>query len=74
MSYQRPPMARTVKVSDGNLRIEPQLQQEQSGFNNESLYSGSLNLFSGYLFILDVNTHDHLIYRNEGILKFVLKN
>ncbi|CAH2039313.1 unnamed protein product, partial [Iphiclides podalirius] len=47
VSYQRPPIAQTVTVDNGNLRIEPQLQQEQPGFSNESMYSGSLNLFSG---------------------------
>ncbi|CAG4946613.1 unnamed protein product [Parnassius apollo] len=47
VSYQRPPNAHTVSVENGYLRIEPKLQQEEPGFNNESLYSGSLNLFSG---------------------------
>ncbi|CAK1585929.1 unnamed protein product [Parnassius mnemosyne] len=47
VSYQRPPNAQTVSVENGYLRIEPKLQQEQPGFNNESLYSGTLNLFSG---------------------------
>ncbi|KPJ15396.1 Beta-1,3-glucan-binding protein [Papilio machaon] len=47
VSYQRPPNAETVTIDNGYLRIEPKLQQEQDGFSEESLYTGSLNLFSG---------------------------
>ncbi|XP_013136470.1 PREDICTED: beta-1,3-glucan-binding protein-like isoform X2 [Papilio polytes] len=47
VSYQRPPNAQTVRVHRGHLRIEPKLQQEQENFSNESLCTGSLNLFSG---------------------------
>ncbi|CAH0584499.1 unnamed protein product [Chrysodeixis includens] len=47
VSYQRLAIDPTVSVSDGVLRITPKIQQQLSGFNEESIYSGTLNLFSG---------------------------
>ncbi|XP_049874248.1 beta-1,3-glucan-binding protein-like [Pectinophora gossypiella] len=43
VSYQK----QTVSVENGHLRIAPVLQQNLPGFNNESIYSGELNLFEG---------------------------
>ncbi|KAJ2943586.1 hypothetical protein O0L34_g16695 [Tuta absoluta] len=43
VSYQRA----AVSISNGNLRIAPALQQNMPGYNNDSIISGTLNLFSG---------------------------
>ncbi|KAI5637471.1 carbohydrate binding domain (family 32) domain-containing protein [Phthorimaea operculella] len=43
VSYQRA----AVSISNGNLRITPTLQQNMPGYNNDSIISGNLNLFSG---------------------------
>lgn len=47
VSYQRLSQDPTVSVADGNLRIVPKLQQNLPGFSDTSIYTGSLNLFSG---------------------------
>nr|XP_049706877.1 beta-1,3-glucan-binding protein-like [Helicoverpa armigera] len=47
VSYQRLVSDLTVSVSDGKLRIAPKLQQKLPGFTDDSIYSGTLNLFSG---------------------------
>ncbi|CAB3247818.1 unnamed protein product [Arctia plantaginis] len=47
VSYQRLSQDPTVAVTGGNLRIAPKLQQRLPGFTDSSIYSGSLNLFSG---------------------------
>ncbi|KAJ8715919.1 hypothetical protein PYW08_013204 [Mythimna loreyi] len=47
VSYQRLDSDPTVSVSDGKLRISPKLQQRLPGFTNESIYTGTINLFNG---------------------------
>ncbi|KPJ15395.1 Beta-1,3-glucan-binding protein [Papilio machaon] len=47
VSYQRPPNARTVMATEGYLRIEPKFQHELDNFSNDTLCTGSLNLFNG---------------------------
>nr|AGT95925.1 beta1-3 glucan recognition protein [Ostrinia furnacalis] len=47
VSYQRLSPNGPVSVSGGFLHIAPKLQQTLPGFNNESIYTGSLDLFSG---------------------------
>ncbi|XP_075979240.1 beta-1,3-glucan-binding protein-like [Anticarsia gemmatalis] len=47
VSYQRLSDNPTVVVDGGNLRITPKLQQRLPGFTDASIYTGSLNLFSG---------------------------
>ncbi|XP_045450595.1 beta-1,3-glucan-binding protein-like [Melitaea cinxia] len=47
VSYQRPPIAPTVSVQGGYLYIKPILQQDLPGFSNSSIYTGTLDLFSG---------------------------
>ncbi|CAH2090816.1 unnamed protein product [Euphydryas editha] len=47
VSYQRPPNAPTVSVKGGYLYIQPILQQDLPGFSNSSIYTATLDLFSG---------------------------
>ncbi|CAH0398892.1 unnamed protein product [Chilo suppressalis] len=47
VSYQRLLTNPVVSVSNGYLRITPKIQQQMPGFNNESIYLGNLDLFSG---------------------------
>ncbi|CAH0398890.1 unnamed protein product [Chilo suppressalis] len=47
VSYQRLLTDPVVSVSNGYLRITPKIQQQMPGFNNESIYLGNLDLFSG---------------------------
>ncbi|KAL0822274.1 hypothetical protein ABMA28_004389 [Loxostege sticticalis] len=47
VSYQRLSPNGPVSVSGGYLHIMPMLQQTLPGFNNDSIYLGSLDLFSG---------------------------
>ncbi|XP_035445207.2 beta-1,3-glucan-binding protein-like [Spodoptera frugiperda] len=47
VSYQRLSSDPTVSVSNGELRIALNLQQRVPGFNADSIFTGSLNLYSG---------------------------
>nr|AYK02796.1 microbe binding protein [Manduca sexta] len=47
VSYQHLATDQTVTTAGGTLRITPKLQQDLPGFTNETILSGTLNLFSG---------------------------
>ncbi|XP_047534473.1 beta-1,3-glucan-binding protein-like [Vanessa atalanta] len=47
VSYQRPPNAAIVSTNGGYLYIQPKLLQDLPGFSNSSLFTDTLDLFSG---------------------------